>query len=164
MLPFLGAVFGKVADNLAESFVDNIIRDKVAPAIGSILYCELVFGTAEHSGIYIGENKIVHLDGSGRVGKVSPIKFMDRLGGLNSAISIYVSCDGCSAVGSNDIAMKAKSMIGHERDYNLILNNCHQFASGCITGNFENSDNFLWMLKHTTEKSISANTWRVWDV
>ena len=31
------------------------------------------------------------------------------------------------------------------------------------TGNFENSDNFLWMLKDRAEKNIDCDNWRVWD-
>lgn len=148
--------------NLAESFIDNVIRDTVYPVKGSMVYCDLAFGNAEHSGIYIGGNKIVHLDGSGDIEIVSPKRFLDRLGGFNSAISIYVSCDGDSPVGGSTVAERAKRMIGKCRNYNVILDNCHQFTSGCMSGNFENSDNFLWMLKDTAKSEISANTWRVW--
>jgi hypothetical protein len=149
--------------NLAKSFVDNVIRDCVYPIKGSVVYCDLAFGNAEHSGIYIGNDEIVHLDGSGDIEIVTPKVFLARLGGFNSAISIYVSCSDSLAVGGNTIAKRAKEMAGKRRNYNLIFDNCHQFTSGCITGNFENSDNFLWMLKHTAENEINANTWRVWE-
>ena len=39
---------------LARSFIDNVIRDRVEPVIGSILYCDLALGYIEHSGIYVG--------------------------------------------------------------------------------------------------------------
>ncbi|STQ90839.1 lecithin retinol acyltransferase family protein [Iodobacter fluviatilis] len=157
-------IFGKgLLGNLVESFVDNVIRDTVYPIKGSIVYCDLAFGNAEHSGIYVGNNKIVHLDGSGDIEIVSPKIFLDRLGGFNSAISIYVSCDGDSPVGSNKTAKRAKDMAGSCRDYNFILDNCHQFTSGCISGDFENSDNFLWMLKDTAKSELNASTWRVWE-
>ncbi len=56
------------AINFAESFIDNVFRDKVdEPAIGSVVYCDLVAGFADHSGIYIGNNEIVHLNGDGWV-------------------------------------------------------------------------------------------------
>jgi len=152
-----------ILGNLAKSFFDNVLRDCVYPVKGSVVYCDLAFGNAEHSGIYIGNNEIVHLDGSGNVEIVDPKEFLNRLDGFNLAISIYVSCDGSSAVGGDTIAERAKKMVGEKRDYNLIFDNCHQFTSGCITGNFENSDNFLWMLKDTAEKEINANTWRVWQ-
>lgn len=157
-------IFGKgLLINLVESFVDNVVRDTVYPKTGSILYCDLAFGNAEHSGVYIGNNKIVHLDGSGDIEIVTPKRFLARLGGLNSAISIYISCDGNSPVGDDAIAQRAKQMVGTTRSYNIILDNCHQFTSGCITGNFQNSDNFLWMIKQTAKNEINANSWRVWE-
>jgi len=159
------SIFGKsLLVNLAESFIDNVIRDTVCPVKGSIVYCDLVFGNAEHSGIYIGDNEIVHLDGSGDIEEVSPMGFMDRLGGFNSAISIYVSCDGGSPVGNSIAAKRAKKRIGESTNYNVILNNCHQFTSGCISGSFDNFDNSLLMLKHTAKSEINANTWRVWKL
>lgn len=148
---------------IAESFVDNILRDYAQPKVGSILYCDLAFGNAEHSGIYIGNNEIAHLDGSGNIEVVSPKKFINRLNGFNSAINIYISCRDTYAVGCRVAARRAKSMIGKQRKYSLITNNCHQFSSGCLTGDFENSDNFLWMLKFTAEKELQADNWRIWE-
>lgn len=46
--------------NIGESLIDTF-RDPVKPKLGSVLYCDLAFGYMEHSGIYIGRNKIVHL-------------------------------------------------------------------------------------------------------
>ena len=40
------------------------------PAIGSMVYCNLGV-VAEHSGIYVGRNKIVHLSGDDHIEKVS---------------------------------------------------------------------------------------------
>ena len=156
-------IFGKnLTLNLVESLVDNYVRETVTPKKGSVVYCELAFGNAEHSGIFIGNNKIIHLSGDGRVESVSPAEFLNRLGGFNTAISIYVSCDKTAPTGSLHIAKTAKQMIGSTRQYNTIIDNCHQFTSGCITGNFDNSDNFLWMLKHTAKQHIGSTTWRVW--
>lgn len=159
------AIFGFVwpLSNLVESFVDNSFKRKVKPKVGSVVYCELAFGIGEHSGIYLGRNRIAHLDGSGLIESASSSKFLDRLGGFNSAISIYVSCHGGRSVGNKEYAERARNYIGGKRDYNVILDNCHQFTSGCITGDFENADNFMWMLKHTTSKSLDVNNWLVWE-
>jgi len=146
-----------------KSFIDNVIKDTVVPVKGSVVYCSLALGYAEHSGIYIGKNKIVHLDGSGIIEVVSPQQFVERLGGFNPAMSIYVSCNNSSATGTNTIAKRAKKMVGKRRKYNVIFDNCHQFTSGCITGDFENADNFLWMLKDTAKNKINTNKWRVWN-
>lgn len=157
--------FKSPVENLVESFVDNVIRDKVsAPSIGSVVYCDLVAGQAEHSGIYVGNNHIVHLNGDGSIERVTPKQFMDRLGGLNTAISIYVSCKNGSPVGSRDAAKLAESMIGRQRDYSLIFDNCHQFTAGCLTGSFENACNFFTFLKDEVRNKIGADEWRVWDL
>lgn len=145
--------------NAAESIVDGC-RDKVHPKIGSILYCDLAFGYMDHSGIYIGNNQIVHLSGDGNIEIVSPKEFID--GG--TACSIYVSCQDTSAVGSANVAKRAKNMIGTSRNYSFIFNNCHQFSAGCLSGDFENSHNFLWMLKDESAKWLGSDTWRYWDI
>ena len=49
---------------------------KVMPKKGSVLYCDLSFGIAEHSGIYVGDNRIVHLNGKGEIEAVSPAAFL----------------------------------------------------------------------------------------
>lgn len=159
-LPFKSPI-----ENFVESFVDNVIRDKVSsPTIGSVVYCDLAAGLAEHSGIYVGNNHIVHLNGDGSIERVTPQQFMDRLDGWNTAISIYVSCNNGSPVGSRDAAKLAESKIGHQRDYNLIFDNCHQFSAGCLTGNFENSCNLFSFLKDEVRNKIGGDEWRVWDL
>lgn len=147
--------------NLAESFIDNVIRDKVSPKIGSVVYCEMAFGLAEHSGIYVGNGKIVELSGDGVIRQVSGYDFMDSK--VPTARSIYVSSQNGKAIGSEKVAERALNMLGRQREYNLILDNCHQFSAGCLTGDFENANNFLWMLKHEAEKRWGKLEWRVWD-
>jgi hypothetical protein len=91
--------------SLEKSIVDNVFRDKVTPVVGSILHCSF-FG-AEHTGIYIGDNKIVELTGSGSIRVTSPDGFIV---GTN-AISIYVACDGTQPLGGNHIAERARGLI-----------------------------------------------------
>lgn len=164
----LGLMFGLpglLVENFSESFYDNVFKTKVKnPAIGSVVYCELVFGTAEHSGIYIGENTIVHLSEDGTIEKSSPQKFSAHFGGLNTAVSIYVSSNVINSVGSLDAAKRANSMIGKSRNYSLLFDNCYQFTAGCLTGDFENSCNFLTLLKDIVHTKLGGTEWRVWDI
>lgn len=156
---------GLYTNGLMKSFIDNVVRDTIAsPAKGSVVYCDLAAGTAEHTGIYIGKNHIVHLNGDGVIERVTPKQFMQRLGGFNTAISIYVSCRDGAPVGSKNAAKLAESMVGNTREYNVILDNCHQFTSGCLTGKFDNSCNFFTFLNDIIEKEINGNEWRVWDL
>lgn len=145
--------------------VKNIVRSfqhKVMPRPGSVVICDLV-DIVEHSGIYIGDNKIVHLSGNGRIETVSPEEFIARLNGLNKSMFIEVSCCDGVAVGSEDVAQRAIAMIGGSRKHNLVLDNCHQFTSGCLSGNFENPDNFLLFLREEAKRVLGSNGWRAWE-
>ena len=151
-----------VATNSACGAVKSAYKNfdtKVMPKKGSVLYCDLTGSFLEHSGIYVGDNRIVHLNGKGEIEAVSPAEFLS----LFALQDIYVSCMENSAVGSEHVANRALSIVGEKRSYNLMLDNCHQFTTGCLTGNFENSKNFLWMLKMQAEKTLNADTWNLWD-
>jgi hypothetical protein len=89
---------------------------------------------------------------------------MNRLGGWNTAISIYVSCNNGSPVGSKKTAKLAKSKIGQRIEYDVILNNCHQFTAGCLIGDFDNGYNFLTFLKDVVRSELDSDEWRVWDL
>lgn len=158
-----GGLIGAAAIAASAKGATTSMNGKVKPVMGCVLHCDLAL-VAEHSGIYVGNGKIAHLDGSGKIEIVTARQFLRRLGGLNPASSIYVSCNKGDAKGSSSAAHLARAMAGGKRSYNLILDNCHQFASGCITGNFDNSDNFLWMLKHTAEQEMNVTDWRLWDL
>lgn len=150
---------GVILSNAFESIKDNHIRNTVAyPAVGSVVYCDLAFGFAEHSGIYIGNQQIVHLNKYGSIEIVSPEQFTSG----TTALSIYTASRNNNSVGSQKVAERARFMVGKRRNYNVLLDNCHQFSSGCLSGDFENYDNFLWMLKDTTKKTLNADTWLVW--
>lgn len=158
----IGSGLGRLLlEPLAENFVKRVFWDTVdAPRPGSVVYCGILFGQVEHSGIYVGKNRIVSLASTGEVVKQSPEEFLD---GLTTGDTIYVSCQGKSPVGDADVAKRARRKVGHHRDYNVVLNNCHQFASGCLTGEFENADNLLETLQDTAASVLGADTWRAWE-
>lgn len=151
-----------IATNSACDAVKSAFKNtdtKVTPQKGSVLYCDLSFIIAEHSGIYVGDNRIVHLNGKGEIEAVSPAEFLS----LFALQDIYVSCMENSAVGSERVANHALSMVGKKRNYNLVMNNCHQFTTGCLTGNFENSSKLLTFLKMQAKDTLGADTWHLWD-
>lgn len=146
---------------IGEHLYDNYVKDTVAePAIGSVVYCDLAFGTSEHSGIYIGNGKIIQLDKYGYIKEVNVFDFTQG----TTSLSIYTGCKGGEPVGDIKFAERAMLYkIGiHKRDYNVILDNCHQFSAACITGEPDNANNFLWMLKYEFEKETGADGWLVW--
>lgn len=150
------------AGSFQKSFVDNVFKDKVVPVVGSILHCAL-FG-ADHTGIYIGNGEIVELQGNGSIRATDVKGFME---GTN-AISIYVACNKQhQPLGGIEIARRAEEMLGTNRQYNIIMDNCHQFTTGCITGNFENSNNFFTFVEDVVKRQMNKGKkieWRVWDV
>ena len=146
---------------LAQSLSSNLFRKTSRPVRGSLVYCDLVFGYAEHSGIYIGNDKIVHKTGKGKVEIVSSRQFIDN----TTAISIYVSCDSNGqAIGGEDIALVAEAEVGSISQYKLLGENCHQFCSYCLTGNFYNQTSLLLPLKREAYDYLGATHWRAWDL
>lgn len=147
--------------NIAQSLTDNLFRKTNGPILGSIVYCDLAFGYAEHSGVYIGDNRIVHRNGKGEVEVVSSRGFLAN----TTAITIYVSCDSNGqAVGDEEVALQAVSQIGQVGDYELLGENCHQFCSYCLTGDSCNSTSLLSFLKYDAKHYINATQWRAWDL
>lgn len=98
--------------NFMDSFIDNCILSCVdEPAYGGIVQCELLFSLAAHSGIYVGNGDIVHLDGDGTVIKSKAKGFLDRLDGWNSAISVYTDCMDLTPQGCAQAAERAKAAV-----------------------------------------------------
>ena len=164
--PIVGRLTGTIMDHtptgsITNSLIDNVFKDKVLPVEGSIVHCSL-YGV-EHTGVYVGNGKIAELLGTGEIRLINPKGFIN---GTN-AISIYIACDNKKPIGSKTIANRAISHIGKQRDYHILYDNCHQFASGCITGQFSDGKTLFWMLEKTISKHLNNGrsiTWRVWDI
>ena len=125
-----------------ESLVKNVFCDVVKPRIGSVVKIDLI-GGADHTGIYIGNDEIVevaNIDGVATVRIVSAQEFIEGDDCISRCgVFIYVACkqdrDGnCIAMGSKDIADRARAAVGETSKYGLVFNNCHMFTEYCITG------------------------------
>lgn len=92
----------------AKSVIDNLFRKQVKPEFGSIVFCTLLPPLAEHSGVYVGDNKIVHLNRKGDIEKVSLDQFLNR----TPAISIYVSSKNGKAIGNEKVGKYALKQVG----------------------------------------------------
>ena len=112
--------------------IDAFFIHDVTPKVGSIVYCNLAL-VAEHTVIYVGDNKIIHLNGSGLVEMVSAEMFCDRLHGRNPSFTIFcpVDSDG-KPIGDKRTAEYAISSLGRHLDYNLAFRNCHCFSASCL--------------------------------
>ena len=162
-------------------FVDSTFRDKVTPAPGSVLYCDL-WVAVEHSGIYVGEGEISNIvvDGlaESTVRRSSPQSFTSK---SMLGRRIYVSCDHKGAVGHPSVARGADAHVGERAFYGLVFKNCHQFSTKCV--NYvarDDADRSLWdglqslipdetweptlsILKATARNKLGATKWRLWD-
>lgn len=152
-----------LARNAATSLIDNYLRGKVQPRVGSLLYVDMFLGAAEHSGIYVGDGEVVELGGDGRVRKVPASRFLDDGSLKMTAISIYVSSHDGHGMGSEQVAQRALSKVGSHRDYNVLTDNCHRFCIGCMTGDDGVPCISLKQLKDVAKQHIGADEWRVWD-
>lgn len=154
---FLG---NSVVKSMISHFTDKFGQTIAEPQIGSILYTGLLADFMEHTGIYIGNGKIIELNNQGHITVVSPSEFVNGGTGIN----IYVSAQNGYPVGSSLIAERAikfEKEIG-VKNYNILFDNCHIFTSACIINELDNANSFLWMVKDLAKISIGADEWLVW--
>jgi hypothetical protein len=146
--------------SLGKSLVDNLFTENVQPVYGSIVHCSL-FG-AEHTGIYVDNNQIVELLGTGEIRLSSPHQFIQ---GTN-ALSIYVACNKKRVLSYQPAADRAIEMIGKSRKYHLLKDNCHQFTSGCLLNEFNNDYNYFYSLEKLISEKVNEGKnikWNVWN-
>ena len=147
-----------------RSLSDVLTNKQVYPVEGSIVCCLLA--NVDHSGVYVGDNTIIHRDGEGVIAEVSPREFLARLDGWNPAVTVFVSCRDDEPVGSRDAALRARGALfdPRHRGYNLITRNCHQFCHYCLTGKTGNgtADFTFLSLENEMRKVLHATSWRAW--
>lgn len=127
---------------------------------GTVVYCNLAGGLAEHAGICI-DRQIVHLDGSGDIICTSPQTFLARKNGSCLAVNIYYAATGkCQPLADPAIARRAKAKAGSHQRYSLWSDNCLGFTLGCITGNFNQHQNFrLGEIESAISDHFGTNDW-----
>lgn len=126
------------------------------PDMGSPVWCHLGGSYLNHSGIYIGCGKIVELQGNGRIAEVTLREFLSNVTTWSDEIFFAATEDGTRALGSMRVARRALDMRDQSTDYNLVLNNCHQFTSGCLSGDFRNADTAFTFLEMTTRDELNG--------
>lgn len=155
----MNVVSAELARHVLEKAAMNL-RGRVLPVRGTVFYCEMAGGAADHSGVYVGGGHIVELKGTGDIQKVELEEFMDVPG---FPVNVYMPCRDGKCVGLEDAAGRAENRVGRHIDYNLVLNNCHKFTCGCVTGDFNNSNTLLRLMRPAVESALGANEWRALD-
>lgn len=128
-----------VTNNLDDVLFKVSMRDSVSldGCAGAVVFCNLAI-ILEHSGIYIGNKRIVELNGDGYIREIDYSTFLnDSLFRTGLNIFTFTDLNG-NVLYSRGIAYRAEFRIGEKKNYNLIFENCHKFSAGCISGNFEN--------------------------
>jgi hypothetical protein len=106
-------------------------EQKVKPEIGAIVCCG-IGGLLDHSGIWLGDNTIIELDGNGLIKPISVQRFTKERSGKN----IFIACDSqAKPIASELAANRAQQQIFQCREYHMIDNNCHQFIWQCFKPN-----------------------------
>jgi hypothetical protein len=142
-----------------EKTVDAFLIHSQVPAVGSVLYCNLAFAF-EHTGIYVGEGKGVHLNGEGLVEKVASREFVARLEGSNPSVSIFCATDkNGQSIGNKVAAERALKMVGRHKRYHLAFDNCHCFTQYCLTGDNTNIGSFN-MVQSLLRHKFGLAKWR----
>lgn len=163
----------EIAGPPRHSFLDHLTNKYVDPGIGTVVLCDLspipglsaIGLNVEHTGIYVGDGKIIHRSGDGYLEKVTPKEFLDRLGGINAAISVYVACKGKNSLVIKSAYERAKEALydpQHE-GYKLFSKNCHNFSSYCLTGDLNQSDYTFTSLQLLLKDKFEMDDWRIWN-
>ena len=103
--------------------------NRVKPSRGAVVCCG-IGGVLEHTGIWLGENTVVELDGKGLIKALSSQRFLAERSGKQ----IFIACDSNGVpLADERVAEIAEQQIFQYRDYHLINNNCHRFIWDCFT-------------------------------
>lgn len=132
-------------------------EQKVVPKVGAIVCCG-IGGLLDHTGIWVGEDTIIELDGNGLIKPISSQRFTKERSGKH----IFVACDAkANPLVSEVGAQRAINQIYQHRDYHLIDNNCHQFVWQCIKPNDKELTTFK-ALNHRLAKMHNKKVY--WDI
>jgi hypothetical protein len=113
-------------------------EEKVKPTMGSLVCCG-IGGLLEHTGIWIGDNTIIELDGNGLIKPISVQRFTKERSGKN----IFIACDSKAKPMADKVAAsRAQKKIFQCINYHVIDNNCHQFIWQCFRPHDSNLSTF----------------------
>jgi hypothetical protein len=102
---------------------------QVKPQVGAIVCCGIA-GVLDHTGIWLGDDTIVELDGNGLIKPISSKRFIEERSGKQ----IFIACDSLAQpLISEPVAARAARQLFQSVDYHMVDNNCHQFVWQCFT-------------------------------
>jgi len=132
----------KVTRSATKTIVEEILGTQCVLRPGSIVACDLGLGLLDHTGIYIGRNRIVERNGCGTIKKVSIDDFINS-STLRTGVTLYAACANGKVIADSEIAKRARNAVGKDSGYHLIDNNCHRLTAYLATGSRHNITTFL---------------------
>ena len=129
----------------------------VKPEFGALVCCG-IGGVFDHTGIWVGDDTIIELDGKGLIKPVSKHRFTSNRTGRK----IFIASDSTAQCLVNPVAAdRAIKQIYQYQDYHLIDNNCHQFIWQC----FSPGDNKLTTFKELNQRLAQYFDRQIyWDI
>ena len=129
-----------------------------APPAGTPLLVSLARGGTEHSGIFLGRNRVAELRGDGDLCNISLSEFVNGSDGdrvnMRSGTRIFAACDDETGLplASKKIVETARHFIENVRkvSYNIFCNNCHMFTASCVQGWLNHEQSFWDWMKNGT--------------
>lgn len=121
------------------------------PSTGSVIYISSYGGLAEISGICIDDRTIATISKDGL--QQLSLKEFSKLHptALPSELFIPYEPGSSHPLFFPEAVERAQALLDGKNSYRAMLMNSHQFCSGCITGNYDNQDNNLVLLKQRIE-------------
>jgi len=132
--------------------------------VGAIVYTNIGFAQlAEHTGIYIGSDRIVELNGNGNIRIVNSWNFLNS-SSQRTGDKIYIACDQYGyPIKNMDIAIRALKKVNEHWDYDLLFRNCHEFTAGCITNIFTNEYNYFITINELIKEKLQFS-WKKFKI
>ncbi len=152
----------------------SIFSDKVDLLPGSIIVVDLAF-LFEHTGIYVGNDKVVELHGDGSINLISinnfikgGYKILGKSLSLRTGVNIYTASFMGKPIASQNVIDRAMELVNLNIDiqYHIFKNNCHMFSGYCFTGkNFQKNTDcslFTGLTKKIIDSTIPISTQSTW--
>ncbi len=140
-----------------KALMEELFGNQCTLVPGCIVCCDLA-GGLDHTGIYIGRNRIVEKNGNGKIKKVSLDEFMNS-SGLRTGITLFVACSRGEIIHNTRISNRAKEAIGTSDKYDLLTENCHRLTAYCATGKKHSITTFT-QLAYVLEKKFGPIEWK----
>ena len=178
-------ILESIADALVSSETSRARRNAGAgrliapPSPGTPLLVSLALAV-EHTGIYLGNNRVAELRCDGTVAAATLTEFIngdseDPLSFRNGT-RIFAACDARTRkpIGAHHVWQTAQEAVrrGASRPYDILQDNCHLFVAACAAGVLPDNPHFndllgggvasIGRLERALERSLNRGRRMVW--